>query len=157
MYPHFHVQHGNITLSLLVKLLYKHRPVNLGHCSKHHRDKRLLYMHTRLLKSCYVWPQQWQWCCPGRTSIVTLCLTKAFMMVQEVDRVVARVRARENEQHDALSPVQSFVNAHMQVLLNCLCLHSALLAALLPIQHACSMFVSNAAMCTALCTALCKL
>ncbi|DBB08757.1 TPA: hypothetical protein ACH3X3_008192 [Trebouxia sp. C0006] len=32
----------------------------------------------------------------------------------EVDRVVARVRARENEQHDALSPVQTFVNAHMQ-------------------------------------------
>lgn len=32
----------------------------------------------------------------------------------EVDRVVARVRARENEQHDVLGPVQTFVNAHMQ-------------------------------------------
>ena len=53
-------------------------------------------------------------------------------MVQEVDRVVARVRARENEQHDALSPVQTFVNAHMQVCAHCLCLHFALLAALLP-------------------------
>ncbi len=53
-------------------------------------------------------------------------------MVQEVDRVVARVRARENEQHDALSPVQSFVNAHMQVCVDCLCLHFAPLAALLP-------------------------
>ena len=35
-------------------------------------------------------------------------------VVQEVDRVVARVRARENEQHDVLGPVQTFVNAHMQ-------------------------------------------
>ena len=35
-------------------------------------------------------------------------------LLQEVDRVVARVRARENEQHDVLGPVQTFVNAHMQ-------------------------------------------
>ncbi len=42
-------------------------------------------------------------------------------MMQEVDRVVARVQARENEQHDALSPVQTFVNAHMQVRVHCLC------------------------------------
>ena len=35
-------------------------------------------------------------------------------MVQEVDRVVARLRAGENEQHDALAPVQAFVNSHMQ-------------------------------------------
>ncbi|KAL3138737.1 hypothetical protein ABBQ32_005584 [Trebouxia sp. C0010 RCD-2024] len=32
----------------------------------------------------------------------------------EVDRVVARLRARENEQHDALAPVQAFVNSDMQ-------------------------------------------
>jgi len=48
-------------------------------------------------------------------------------MMQEVDRVVARVQARENEQHDALSPVQTFVNAHMQVLVHCLCLFFALI------------------------------
>ena len=35
-------------------------------------------------------------------------------MMQEVDRVVARLRGRENEQHDALAPVQTFVNSHMQ-------------------------------------------
>lgn len=35
--------------------------------------------------------------------------------MQEVDRVVARVRGRENEQHDALGPVLAFVNANMQV------------------------------------------
>lgn len=46
------------------------------------------------------------------------CSAHALSVVQEVDRVVARVRARENEQHDALSPVQAFVNAHMQVLLS---------------------------------------
>jgi len=33
--------------------------------------------------------------------------------------VVARVRARENEQHDALGPVQTFVNAHVQVCVAC--------------------------------------
>ena len=43
-------------------------------------------------------------------------MTRLHAVVQEVDRVVARVRARENEQHDALSPVQTFVNAYMQVL-----------------------------------------
>ena len=37
--------------------------------------------------------------------------------IQEVDRVVARVRGRDNEQHDALGPVLSFVNANMQVTL----------------------------------------
>ena len=42
------------------------------------------------------------------------------MYVQEVDRVVARLRARENEQHDALGPVQTFVNLHMQASLLCL-------------------------------------
>ena len=35
-------------------------------------------------------------------------------MVQEVDRVVARLRARENEQHNALVPVQACVNTHTQ-------------------------------------------
>ena len=39
-------------------------------------------------------------------------------MVQEVDRVVARLRARENEQHDTLAPIHAFVTSHMQV---CLC------------------------------------
>lgn len=58
------------------------------------------------------------------------------MMMQEVDRVVARVRARENEQHDALSPVQTFVNAHMQVCVHCLCLLSALLGAPLLVCYA---------------------
>lgn len=36
-------------------------------------------------------------------------------MMQEVDRVVARLRGRENEQHDALAPVHTFVTSHMQV------------------------------------------
>lgn len=41
---------------------------------------------------------------------------RIFFLLQEVDRVVSRVRARENEQHDALSPVLSYVNANMQVM-----------------------------------------
>lgn len=48
-----------------------------------------------------------------------LVLTVFFLLLQEVDRVVSRVRARENEQHDALSPVLSYVNANMQVRLQC--------------------------------------
>lgn len=58
------------------------------------------------------------------------------MVVQEVDRVVARVRARQNEQHDALNPVQTFVNAHMQVSVHCWCLRFVFLAALLPACYA---------------------
>ena len=43
--------------------------------------------------------------------------THIWFAMQEVDRVVARVRSRDNEQHDALGPVLSFVNANMQVTL----------------------------------------
>lgn len=43
--------------------------------------------------------------------------THTWFAMQEVDRVVARVRGRDNEQHDALGPVLSFVNANMQVTL----------------------------------------
>ena len=66
--------------------------------------------------------------------------------------VVARVRARENEQHDALSPVQTFVNAHMQVRVHCLCLYFALFAAPLPVWYACSTSVRNAQHCAQHCS-----
>lgn len=51
--------------------------------------------------------------CDGQQSQVVILY--GVWMMQEVDRVVARLRGRENEQHDALGPVQTFVNAHMQV------------------------------------------
>lgn len=47
------------------------------------------------------------------------CGEAGSCMMQEVDRVVARLRARENEQHDILAPVHAFVTSHMQVCLCC--------------------------------------
>ena len=52
--------------------------------------------------------------------LLELC-GEAGSLVQEVDRVVARLRSRENEQHDTLAPVHAFVTSHMQVCWRCTC------------------------------------
>lgn len=52
----------------------------------------------------------------------------AQVLLQEVDQVVARVRGRENEQHDALEPVLAYVNANMQVCCRCTPLQACSLA-----------------------------